>query len=71
MKDETDVHSRLMLAYREVPQWWYATLGLIAFALGIVTIEVWDTKVSEGVQRERHGDGTDYRVVCSSRFGRT
>ncbi|KAG8706561.1 hypothetical protein FRC09_002348 [Ceratobasidium sp. 395] len=45
MKDETDVHSRLMLAYPEVPQWWYATLGLIAFALGIVTIEVWDTKL--------------------------
>ncbi|KAH7330722.1 OPT oligopeptide transporter protein-domain-containing protein [Rhizoctonia solani] len=45
MKDETDVHSRLMLAYPEVPHWWYITLGLIAFALGIVTIEVWDTKL--------------------------
>ncbi|CAE6479445.1 unnamed protein product [Rhizoctonia solani] len=45
MKDETDVHSRLMLAYPEVPQWWYITLGIIAFALGIVTIEVWDTKL--------------------------
>ncbi|KAB5593002.1 OPT oligopeptide transporter [Ceratobasidium theobromae] len=45
MKDETDVHSRLMLAYPEVPQWWYATLGIVAFALGIVTIEVWDTKL--------------------------
>ncbi|KAG9102178.1 hypothetical protein FS749_013381 [Ceratobasidium sp. UAMH 11750] len=45
MKDETDVHSRLMLAYPEVPQWWYVTLGLIAFVLGIVTIEVWDTKL--------------------------
>ncbi|KAG8737925.1 hypothetical protein FRC10_007530 [Ceratobasidium sp. 414] len=45
MKDETDVHSRLMLAYPEVPQWWYVALGLIAFVLGIVTIEVWDTKL--------------------------
>ncbi|QRW19651.1 OPT oligopeptide transporter protein [Rhizoctonia solani] len=45
MKDETDVHSRLMLAYPEVPQWWYIVLGLISFALGIVTIEVWDTKL--------------------------
>ncbi|QRW05770.1 OPT oligopeptide transporter protein [Ceratobasidium sp. AG-Ba] len=45
MKDETDVHSRLMLAYPEVPHWWYVALGLIAFALGIVTIEVWDTKL--------------------------
>ncbi|CAE6398593.1 unnamed protein product [Rhizoctonia solani] len=45
MKDETDVHSRLMLAYPEVPQWWYVVLGLISFALGIVTIEVWDTKL--------------------------
>jgi hypothetical protein len=35
-----------MLAYAEVPQWWYALMGTIAFALGIITIEVWDTKVS-------------------------
>jgi hypothetical protein len=34
-----------MRAYPEVPQWWYALMGLIAFALGIVTIEVWDTEV--------------------------
>lgn len=45
LKDETDIHARLMLAYKEVPQWWYILMGLIAFSLGIITIEVWDTKV--------------------------
>lgn len=34
-----------MRAYPEVPQWWYALMGVIAFVLGVVTIEVWDTKV--------------------------
>lgn len=45
LRDETDVHARLMQAYPEVPQWWYALLGAFAFILGVITIEVWDTKV--------------------------
>ncbi|KAG8831066.1 hypothetical protein FRC18_007173 [Serendipita sp. 400] len=45
LRDETDIHARLMQAYPEVPQWWYATIGLVAFILGIITIEVWDTKL--------------------------
>lgn len=46
LRQERDVHSRLMLAYREVPNWWYALLGLIAFVIGLVVIEVFDTKAS-------------------------
>jgi len=34
-----------MQAYPEVPQWWYALMGFIAFVLGSITIVVWDTKV--------------------------
>ncbi|KAG8846608.1 hypothetical protein FRB96_001952 [Tulasnella sp. 330] len=42
---QQDIHARLMLAYPEVPQWWYAAVGLAAFVLGTITIEVWDTKL--------------------------
>ncbi|KAG8963485.1 hypothetical protein FRC03_002954 [Tulasnella sp. 419] len=47
LKDSSqeDIHARLMLAYPEVPQWWYATIGIFAFVLGLITIEVWDTKL--------------------------
>ncbi|KDQ54878.1 hypothetical protein JAAARDRAFT_37990 [Jaapia argillacea MUCL 33604] len=43
LRDERDVHSRLMRAYPEVPHWWYAALGAIAFVPGVVAITVWDT----------------------------
>ncbi|KIO27853.1 hypothetical protein M407DRAFT_22904 [Tulasnella calospora MUT 4182] len=42
---QEDIHARLMLAYPEVPQWWYATIGIAAFLLGCITIQVWDTKL--------------------------
>lgn len=33
-----DVHKRLMRAYREVPDWWYAALSVVVLGLGIFTI---------------------------------
>ncbi|KZO90436.1 OPT oligopeptide transporter [Calocera viscosa TUFC12733] len=45
LKDEPDIHSRLMTAYREVPNWWYIGLFLGSFAIAIVTIEVWKTQL--------------------------
>ncbi|KAF8342569.1 OPT oligopeptide transporter [Cantharellus anzutake] len=42
---EPDVHARLMLAYPEVPQWYYLTIGAVSFALGVVAITVWDTQL--------------------------
>lgn len=45
LKDNRDVHSRLMAAYPEVPHTWYAILGLGAFALAIVTVKVWPTEL--------------------------
>ncbi|PVG00827.1 putative isp4-oligopeptide transporter [Serendipita vermifera] len=45
LRDETDIHARLMQAYPEVPQWWYVCMGVAAFILGIITIEVWDTNL--------------------------
>lgn len=34
-----------MLAYLEVPQWYYLTIGAVSFALGTVAILVWDTQL--------------------------
>ena len=45
LKDERDVHSRLMQSYAEVPQWWYAALGAIMLALLFVTIEIFPTEL--------------------------
>ena len=41
--EEEDVHAKLMRAYPEVPDRWYATICLVFFMMGIVTIEVWPT----------------------------
>ncbi|KAF8315052.1 OPT-domain-containing protein [Clavulina sp. PMI_390] len=43
LKEEPDVHARLMLAYPEVPQWFYAAIAAFSFAVGIVAIKVYDT----------------------------
>ena len=45
LKDERDVHSRLMQAYAEVPQWWYALLGTTMLILLFVTVEVYPTEL--------------------------
>ncbi|KAF9556103.1 hypothetical protein EC968_008446 [Mortierella alpina] len=40
-----DVHHRLMQAYPEVPDWWYAALFVVMTAIAIITCEVWDYKL--------------------------
>ncbi|KAI8321886.1 OPT family small oligopeptide transporter [Martensiomyces pterosporus] len=40
---EDDIHARLMRAYKEVPDWWYAALFVVAFALAMVTITCFPT----------------------------
>ncbi|CAO3567528.1 unnamed protein product [Mortierella alpina] len=37
-----DIHSRMMMEYREVPQWWYATLFLVSTGLSIFTVVKWN-----------------------------
>lgn len=39
IRDERDVHSRLMQVYKEVPAYWYGLLGLVCFILGVIAIE--------------------------------
>lgn len=43
VKDERDVHSRLMSVYPEVPRWWYAAIGFVAFIFGVIAIEIYPT----------------------------
>ena len=45
LKDEQDVHCRLMQAYSEVPMWWYATCGVVSFAVFCVSIEIFPTRL--------------------------
>jgi OPT family small oligopeptide transporter len=43
LKDENDIHSRLMSKYREAPRWWFIALGVFSLVLGIIGIEVCHT----------------------------
>lgn len=45
MKDEKDVHSRLMSAYKETPLWWFGAVFAVSYALGIAVIKVWPTQL--------------------------
>ena len=45
LKDQKDIHSRLMSKYSEVPHWWFLTLGIVSLVMGIIGIEVCDTKL--------------------------
>ncbi|KAH9853046.1 OPT oligopeptide transporter [Lenzites betulinus] len=44
LKDEKDVHSRLMAVYPEVPAWWYCAIFIVAFVFGVVAIEIYPTQ---------------------------
>jgi len=45
LRDERDVHSRLMQFYPEVPAWWYGLVGVIAFAFFCTSIEIIPTQM--------------------------
>lgn len=45
LKDERDIHSRLMQAYVEVPAWWYLAVGVVSFVFVAVAIEVYPTQM--------------------------
>jgi len=42
-KVEEDVHVKLMRAYPEVPDSWYASICLLSFAVAVVAVQVWPT----------------------------
>jgi OPT family small oligopeptide transporter len=41
--EEDDIHAKFMRRYPTVPDWWYALVLLITFAISVVVVEVWDT----------------------------
>jgi OPT family oligopeptide transporter len=43
LRDEPDVHSRLMRAYSDVPHWWYGMVFVGSFILAVISIEVYPT----------------------------
>jgi OPT family small oligopeptide transporter len=43
LKDERDIHSRLMQVYPEVPHWWYASIGVVTVIFLLVSISVFHT----------------------------
>lgn len=43
IKDEKDIHSRLMSRYRDIPYLWFVVVFVISFVIGAVTIEVYPT----------------------------
>lgn len=46
---DLDVHTRLMKAYPEVPEWWYMVCLVLAIVFGISGIAGWETHTSPGV----------------------
>ncbi|KAF7340037.1 OPT oligopeptide transporter [Mycena venus] len=45
LKDERDVHSRLMQSYPEVPVWWYIIIGVLSTVFIFVAIEIFPTRL--------------------------
>ena len=45
VKDEKDIHSRLMSRYSDIPHWWFGAIFVFTFILGAVTITVYDTNM--------------------------
>uniref|UniRef100_A0A0W0FUN2 Putative small oligopeptide transporter n=1 Tax=Moniliophthora roreri TaxID=221103 RepID=A0A0W0FUN2_MONRR len=43
LREQPDVHARLMSKYQHVPDWWYGCLFVITFAFGAICIELWPT----------------------------
>jgi len=44
LDEQPDIHARLMSRYKQIPEWWYATIFLAMFVMGVVSIEVWHTE---------------------------
>ncbi|KAF7335307.1 OPT oligopeptide transporter [Mycena sanguinolenta] len=45
LKDERDIHSRLMQRYPEVPQWWYIVIGVVSTVVIFIAIEIFPTRL--------------------------
>ncbi|KAI9462088.1 OPT oligopeptide transporter [Boletus coccyginus] len=44
MREQPDIHARLMSQYEQVPEWWYAIIFVSMFVFGVILIEMWHTE---------------------------
>ncbi|KAG6373666.1 OPT oligopeptide transporter [Boletus reticuloceps] len=44
LREQPDIHARLMTKYKEVPEWWYAIIFVSMVVFGIILVEVWHTE---------------------------
>jgi len=44
-----DIHSRLMMSYKEVPEWWYMTVLVISIGVGAAGVGAWPTSTTPAV----------------------
>jgi energy-converting hydrogenase Eha subunit H len=44
-----DIHTKLMRSYKEVPEWWYLVVLLIAMGCGMAGIGAWETYTNPAV----------------------
>lgn len=47
--EQSDVHMRHMRKYKEVPEWWYLIILVLATALGMFSVAYWPTGTSPAV----------------------
>ncbi|KAH7104863.1 OPT oligopeptide transporter [Auriculariales sp. MPI-PUGE-AT-0066] len=45
LKEQPDIHARLMSRYAEVPNWWYGCIFASMFVFGCVAISLWPTQM--------------------------
>jgi len=43
LREQPDIHAKLMSNYRQVPEWWYATLFSINFVFACIGVQLWPT----------------------------
>ncbi|KAF8218300.1 OPT oligopeptide transporter protein-domain-containing protein [Mycena galopus ATCC 62051] len=43
LREQPDVHAKLMTVYPEVPDWYYACIFVVTFIFACICIECWDT----------------------------
>ncbi|KAG6373683.1 OPT oligopeptide transporter [Boletus reticuloceps] len=44
LREQPDIHSRLMSKYRQVPEWWYMCVFVVMFVFGVIAIELFPTE---------------------------
>jgi len=43
LREQPDIHAKLMSNYRQVPEWWYAILFAINFVFACISVQLWPT----------------------------